>query len=145
MRRTIATVTCRAMALVLVFGTSSCKKTEPDTAASSAASAGKGSCCPLAETGAADGLLEAKSGTTVVTLDVQGMHCDACVGLITAEVGKLTGVGEVRVSLEEKTAWVTVDDEDGPEPAAIIAAIESKGYKSKVADALTTQPATNPA
>jgi copper chaperone len=55
---------------------------------------------------------------------VPGISCEHCVNVITAEVGALSGVTGVAVSLEHKT--VTVAGEAAS--AAVVAAIVEAGY-----------------
>ncbi|MGC4377922.1 copper chaperone CopZ [Fictibacillus sp. Mic-4] len=46
-----------------------------------------------------------------VTLSVQGMSCNHCVNSIESEVGKLNGVSEVKVRLNEGKVDVTFNSE----------------------------------
>ena len=48
---------------------------------------------------------------TVLTLSIEGMHCNSCVQSITAEIDKIDGVTSCVVTLEENNAVVTVTDE----------------------------------
>jgi copper chaperone CopZ len=71
------------------------------------------------------------SDATTVTLAIEGMHCQGCVTAITDKLQTLDGVREVRVSLPDEAAWITLD---GPQQTeAIIQAIGSLGYRATVA------------
>ena len=60
--------------------------------------------------------------------DVEGMHCNGCVEAITAEVGEVSGVTSVTVSLDGHRADVTLR---APADAAQVeSAIEKLGYKA---------------
>lgn len=63
-----------------------------------------------------------------VTLRVTGMHCQGCVGSVRAALEGVEGVRRAEVSLEEERA--TVLAEDGVEPDALAAAVESAGYEA---------------
>jgi len=69
------------------------------------------------------------AGSTVVTLDVQGMTCTACEGEIEREVVKVPGVVGARVSFEQKRADVQV----GSAPVVaeqLLAAVKKAGYRA---------------
>jgi len=72
-----------------------------------------------------------EAADTTVTLAIEGMHCQGCVTAITGKVQTLDGVREVRVSLQDKVASVTMDRPERVEP--IIEAIDSLGYRATVA------------
>ena len=58
---------------------------------------------------------------------VEGMHCDGCVAAITGKVTSIEGVSACNVSLEGRSADITVND-----PAIapqVREAIERLGYK----------------
>jgi len=59
------------------------------------------------------------------TYTVEGMTCGHCVGAVTGEVSKVSGVTGVRVDLEAKTVTVTGD---GIDDAAVAAAVDEAGY-----------------
>jgi len=59
------------------------------------------------------------------TYTVEGMTCGHCVGAVTGEVSKVSGVTDVRVDLEAKTVTVTGD---GIDDAAVAAAVDEAGY-----------------
>lgn len=64
---------------------------------------------------------------TRVTLTVTGMSCGHCVNAIETNVGKISGVNRVEVSLSE--GKVTVDiDPDTVTLAKIVETIEDQGY-----------------
>jgi copper chaperone CopZ len=69
--------------------------------------------------------------TTVLHFAVEGMHCNGCVMAITDTVSRLEGVTACEVSLDEKSAAVTVND---PALAAkIIEEISALGYTAELA------------
>ncbi len=71
------------------------------------------------------------AGSTVVTLDVQGMTCTACEGEIERELVKVPGVMSARASFERKRADVQVAAASAKaEP--LIAAVERAGYRASV-------------
>lgn len=58
---------------------------------------------------------------------IEGMSCEHCVKAVTEALGKLDGVGDVKVSLEEKNATVNIDKDISDE--AIKIAIKGAGYE----------------
>jgi copper ion binding protein len=61
-------------------------------------------------------------------LKVEGMTCQHCIQTVTETVGKMTGVGKVGVSLEQKE--VTIDfDELQTQTEAICAQILEAGFE----------------
>lgn len=70
-------------------------------------------------------------GEARVTLHVDGMHCATCPITVRIAVGRLAGVREVTVSLEQARA-IVVYDPARVTPARIIQAIESSGYHARV-------------
>ncbi|WP_066943993.1 heavy-metal-associated domain-containing protein [Microtetraspora fusca] len=64
---------------------------------------------------------------SVSTYTVTGMTCGHCVGTVTSEIGKVTGVTGVEVELA--TGKVTVTS-DGPLDEALVRdAVEEAGYE----------------
>ncbi|MFI7023036.1 heavy-metal-associated domain-containing protein [Micromonospora sp. NPDC049900] len=61
------------------------------------------------------------------TYQVQGMTCGHCVSAVSAEVGALPGVADVRVDLA--SGQVTVTSEQPLDPAAVRAAVDEAGYE----------------
>ncbi|WET76946.1 heavy-metal-associated domain-containing protein [Amycolatopsis sp. QT-25] len=61
------------------------------------------------------------------TYTVTGMTCGHCVGSVTEEVGKISGVTAVRVDLP--TGAVTVVSAAEPAAADVRAAVEEAGYE----------------
>ena len=43
-------------------------------------------------------------------MEIEGMTCDLCSIAIRKSLEEVKGVGAVKVSFEEKKAWITVDD-----------------------------------
>ncbi len=58
------------------------------------------------------------SQTTV--LEIKGMHCGACEKVISKRLGKLPGVSNVKVSLNEGTAEIESEEKITPEEASSI-------------------------
>ena len=65
--------------------------------------------------------------TTEAEFTIQGMTCASCTLTVKTAARKVPGVAEVRVSLEEKRAWVSYDAGQ-TSPAAIASAISAAGY-----------------
>jgi periplasmic mercuric ion binding protein len=65
-----------------------------------------------------------------VTLAVNGMYCSACPYIVKQSLAKVTGVGNVAVSYEKKTATLTYDDQK-TNLAALTAATTRAGYPSQ--------------
>jgi len=66
----------------------------------------------------------ADSGTSTLVLDITGMHCSGCGGVVEKALGRIPGVGAVRVNVTLERA-----DIDGlVDPAAAVAAVEAAGY-----------------
>jgi copper chaperone len=64
-------------------------------------------------------------GTKTYTLT--GMTCSHCVSAVSAEVGRLSGVTDVRVDLA--TGAVTVTSERPTDDEAVTAAVDEAGYE----------------
>ena len=84
------------------------------------------------------GLLE--SGCVVVEVD--GMVCHSCVQNIEMNIGKMTGVLEINVSLSEKNARIKYDP-SLITPSKLCDAIEEIGFDAKVQGAVKTGTATS--
>ncbi|MGW4946491.1 heavy-metal-associated domain-containing protein [Actinoplanes sp. NPDC004185] len=65
--------------------------------------------------------------TTTKTYTVTGMTCSHCVGAVSAEVGRLPGVTDVRVDLA--TGAVTVTSDQPADDDAVTAAVDEAGYE----------------
>jgi len=65
--------------------------------------------------------------TSTRDFEVGGMHCQGCVGSVTRAISRVTGVKQVDVSLDKKSAHVEFDTA-ATSPEAIVAAIEDAGY-----------------
>jgi mercuric ion binding protein len=77
----------------------------------------------------------AAAGTAIadektVTLAVKGMYCSACPYIVKQSLAKISGVGDVAVSYEKKTATVTYDDQKTT-LSALTAATTQAGYPSQ--------------
>jgi copper chaperone len=64
---------------------------------------------------------------STVTVTVTGMTCGHCASSVREEVASIPGVTAVDVDLA--TGKVTVDSDQGVQPAAIQDAIEEAGYQ----------------
>jgi copper chaperone len=64
---------------------------------------------------------------TTTTYTVSGMTCGHCVNSVSSEIGKLTGVREVKVDLA--TGAVTVESEQPLAEADVAAAVDEAGYQ----------------
>jgi copper chaperone CopZ len=73
--------------------------------------------------------------THLVTLSVDGMHCDACAAGIQKELRSVEGVRDAEVSFAAKTAWVAVDDGSELTEQEVAATITKLGFS-------TTQPSS---
>ena len=71
----------------------------------------------------------ATAAEKTVTLAVNGMYCSACPYIVKQSLAKITGVGNVAVSYEKKTATVVYDDQKTT-LAALTAATTQAGYPS---------------
>ncbi len=65
-----------------------------------------------------------------VTLNVEGMSCGHCVKAVEGSVGKLTGVSNVKVHLENGTVDVEYNNEE-VSLDAIKETIDDQGYDVK--------------
>ena len=74
--------------------------------------------------------LAAFEGGTI-ELDVGGMTCDGCAGIIQGELAKVPGVDGADVSYDEGKAYVVVG-QDGPSEEEIIQVIAKAGFSSEL-------------
>lgn len=61
------------------------------------------------------------------TYSVSGMTCSHCVGSVSAEVGQISGVTDVKVDLA--TGAVTVTSDRPVDDEAVRAAVDEAGYE----------------
>lgn len=103
--------------------------------------------CDNKSSGATDRLSDTTSPATAATstgltrpeaptlaeavFDVPAMYCATCPVTVKTAAKKVPGVRDVRVSLEEKRAWVTFDP-SVTNPAVIAKAITDSGYPASV-------------
>ncbi len=73
----------------------------------------------------------ASAATTIVTLSVPGMTCNACPITVKKALSKVTGVQKVEVSFEKREAVVTFDDAK-TSVEALTMATQNAGYPSTV-------------
>jgi copper chaperone CopZ len=69
--------------------------------------------------------LSARSRQRIVTLDVGGMHCDACVTAIRSKLGGVRGVSTVEVRLAQRRAFVVCDP--AVSDSALLGAVHAAG------------------
>ena len=74
------------------------------------------------------------SATAETQLQLAGMHCAACAGLIEQALGRVDGVLSARVSAAAQRATVLWDP-DRTRPSALIAAVRAAGYDAAAAGA----------
>jgi copper chaperone len=63
---------------------------------------------------------------TTPTYTVEGMTCQHCVNAVTGEVGRLPGVKDVAVDLNQGTVTVTAEPIDD---SAVRIAVDEAGYR----------------
>ena len=64
-----------------------------------------------------------------IVVKVSGMMCNHCAGKVTEALKALSGVKEVKISLENKTATVLCEEETKPDAKELKNVIENAGYK----------------
>jgi len=65
---------------------------------------------------------------TRITLDIEDMKCEGCVNAVRAALSGLSGVHNVKVSLEHKTATLEIDD--SVTLGHLTHVVETAGYKA---------------
>jgi P-type Cu+ transporter len=63
-------------------------------------------------------------------IGIQGMHCEACVKIVTEELSDVEGIHNVLVDLKTNSAVVTADSSVSTE--TILQAVEKAGYKGNI-------------
>ena len=76
----------------------------------------------------------ASAASKTVTLSVPGMTCAACPITVKKALNKVEGVSRIEVSLENREAVVTFDDQKA-NVQALIDAVTKAGYPTKLAAA----------
>ena len=71
------------------------------------------------------------AATKTVTLSVPGMTCATCPITVKKSLEKVSGVSDVQVNFDQKTATVTYDP-DKAQPEALTEATANAGYPSTV-------------
>ncbi|OGG04866.1 copper-translocating P-type ATPase [Candidatus Gottesmanbacteria bacterium RBG_16_52_11] len=74
---------------------------------------------------------EEKSPPKRMKLDISGMHCSSCAGLIERSLKKMPGVAQANVNFAAEKASV-VFDEHAATPTDLVKAIEKAGYKAAI-------------
>lgn len=70
-------------------------------------------------------------GASVVTLDLEGMSCEACAPTVEKALRSVPGVTNASVSYTERRAKVAVDPSSPPSREALVNAVEKAGYEVK--------------
>lgn len=70
-------------------------------------------------------------GASVVTLDLEGMSCEACAPHVEQALRKVPGVQGATASYTESRAKVVVNPESPPSREALVKAVEQAGYEVK--------------
>jgi copper chaperone len=65
------------------------------------------------------------------TFHIDGMTCQGCVSSVTRALKAVSGVADVTVSLDDKSASVQYDDAQTA-PAALVAVIEDAGFDAQM-------------
>ncbi len=84
--------------------------------------------------------LTAAPGTTLIQLDVQGMHCQGCGDSVAKKLRSLSGVKQARVSFNRKTGWVLIESGSTTAGPQLLEAVAATGYKATIAQKATTRP-----
>ncbi len=88
---------------------------------------------PSTTTGAfevGDEPLVAAGDETLMTLTIEGMHCEGCASGIGRTLAGMLGVRKARVSFAHRTAWLLADRDQEPQTAAVVAALAKLGYQA---------------
>jgi cation transport ATPase len=68
-----------------------------------------------------------------ILLDIEGMHCAACVARVEAELSKVPGVSAAHADLAKNQATVQLESDDA-QSGPLLAAVEEAGYQAALAD-----------
>ncbi len=80
---------------------------------------------------------------TLMSFAVEGMHCEGCALSIARTLARMPGVRKARASFDRRTAWLLCGRDQGPQTAAVVAALADLGYQARPADNASPQaPAT---
>lgn len=74
--------------------------------------------------------LQDKKAESTVTLSVNGMTCESCVQTVTKALKGVDGVKDVKVSLQEKKATVTLVGGAKTTEEQLAKAVQKAGYKA---------------
>ncbi|MFT0531847.1 heavy metal translocating P-type ATPase [Castellaniella hirudinis] len=74
-----------------------------------------------------------------IDLDIEGMTCASCVRRVETALGKVPGVAQASVNLATHRAHVVLARQD-TDPAALIAAVDKRGYAARLAPARSAAP-----
>lgn len=66
---------------------------------------------------------------SVITLNVEGMHCSSCEKRVRFALEDVEGVASAQVSHEAGTATITCEDGAEPDTQELIDAITDEGFK----------------
>jgi len=78
--------------------------------------------------------LVAAGDETLMTLTIEGMHCEGCALGIAKALARMPGVRKARVSFANTTAWLLAGRDQGPETPAVVAALTDLGYRAAPAE-----------
>ena len=78
--------------------------------------------------------LSVPKGDDVIRLDIDGMHCAACVARVEQQLSSVPQVRSAAVSLTPGRAAITLDGD--VDSAALIAAVAAAGYEARAAGAM---------
>ncbi len=65
-----------------------------------------------------------------VVMEIKGMTCSLCTFAVKKSLSGIRGVDDVKVSYQEKKAWLTSDD--SVTDFTLVEAVQNAGYKGKV-------------
>ncbi len=75
---------------------------------------------------------QAVAGLPAVTLDIDGMTCEACAVHVQKALAAVPGVASALVVYADGKARVVIDSASSPSHDALVAAVEKAGYKASV-------------
>ena len=64
--------------------------------------------------------LVVKEGTQLVTVNVEGMHCNGCAWSIAEATMKLPGVADASANAQQGKAWVLIREDSETDPQMIV-------------------------
>lgn len=67
-----------------------------------------------------------------VVMEIKGMTCSLCTFAVKKSLSGIRGVDDVKVSYQEKKAWLTADD--SVTDSTLAEAVQKAGYSGKVVE-----------